>query len=185
MREKIYNIITLNPNYCIKISKVYPKNNFFKKGILHLVTSLNKILFSWEIPLDNTKMSCRFAHSVGVVISKIAEIGTGTLIYQNTTIGANFENSKAPIIGQNCLFGANCNIIGDTLIKDNVRVGAGCNIAKSIIEENTQIGMGVVIVDSKIGKNCKILSGSVVYGMNIPDNSIVEPKNGQIVRLIK
>ncbi|MBB6400912.1 serine O-acetyltransferase [Methanococcus maripaludis] len=183
MWKKLYNIITLNPNYYMGILRVYPKNNVFKKGILHLVTSLNKILLSWEIPLNNTKISCRFAHSIGIVLSEIAKIEEGTLIYQNTTIGANFENVNAPVIGQNCILGANCNIIGDTLIKNNVKIGAGCNIAKSIIEENTKIGMGVVIVNSKIGKNCKIISGSVIHGMTIPDNHMVQPKNGQIVRL--
>ena len=52
----------------------------------------------------------------------------------------------------------------------------GGNIADSEIGENTKIESNCTIQFSKIGMNCKIRCGSVIRGINIPDNSTVEPQ---------
>ncbi|MBA2862114.1 hexapeptide repeat-containing transferase [Methanococcus maripaludis] len=173
MKERLYAILTLNPNFYIK---PIPKqgNSIFSRILHHMLTSIISILLSGEYP-NTDAIKCRFGHHVGIVVSEAAEIGENTVIQQNTTIGRNLKTGNAPKIGNFCRVGSGGNIIGHTKIADNVTVGAGCNIAESKIGANTKIGMGCTIVHTKIGKNCKILSGAVLNGQEIPDNSIVKP----------
>ena len=85
-----------------------------------------------------------FAHPIGVVIHVDVEIGKGTLIFQNVTIGCGSyskENQRNyPKIGENVQIGAGAIIIGGVNVGNNATIGAGSVVTKDVPENATVVG---------------------------------------------
>src|SRR5690606_11076330 len=105
-----------------------------------------RLVYSCEIPY-----TCKiaddvvFAHKgLGVVINAQSVIESGTIIYQNVTIGNRRSktgkvSTKGPHIGKNVLIGANAVIIGDIKIGDNAKIGAGAIVVKDVPENAVMV----------------------------------------------
>ena len=85
-----------------------------------------------------------FPHGIyGVFISKSAQIGKGTVIFQQVTIGSNtLTDSKgngAPVIEENCYIGVGAKVIGNVHVGKNCRIGANCVVTKDIPDYATVV----------------------------------------------
>jgi serine O-acetyltransferase len=92
----------------------------------------------------------KIVHAIGIAIGA-ATIGANCTIYQNVTIGANYEEdsnrNKFPIIGDNVRISPGAVILGPIKIGSNTIVGANSVVTKDF-PDNSVIG----------GIPCKILS---------------------------
>lgn len=108
-----------------------------------IIWRLIYILFSCSIPPSTKMGGVEIAHGIGIVIHQYSEIGEGTKIYQNVTIGS---GTHGPKVGKNCLLGAGCCILGDITIGDNVKVGANAVVLHNVPSNSTVVGVpGIVI----------------------------------------
>ncbi|MGI6498237.1 MAG: serine acetyltransferase [Oscillospiraceae bacterium] len=95
-----------------------------------------------------------FPHGIsGIYISVEAEIGGGTTIFQQVTIGSNSlpgtKRPGAPVIGKNVYIGAGAKIIGGIRIGDNVRIGAGCTVFEDVPDNATVVAARPVILEGR------------------------------------
>jgi len=100
-----------------------------------------------------------FPHGMkSIFVSGDAKIGSGSVIFQQVTIGSNMlPDSKgmgAPDIGRNCYIGAGAKIVGKVKVGDNVRIGANAVVFKDVPD------------------NSVVLAGSseIVRKETVPDN---------------
>jgi sugar O-acyltransferase (sialic acid O-acetyltransferase NeuD family) len=100
-------------------------------------------------------------------ISEFSQIGRGTSIHANVSIGPNVN------IGNHCVILPNSYIGHDTIIEDYSIINAGCVISGNCqIGKNCYIGSGSIISDHlTVGRGCLIGTGSLVL-KNCIDNSI-------------
>ena len=121
------------------------------------------------------------------------EIGSGSIILSNTTIGSegfsfsfaddeffHFPSLGSIMIGKNVWIGANCTIeksqIDQTIIEDHVKIDDLVHIGhNSILKKSTQIAAGAIISGRvKVGKGCWIAPNAVIdNGCEIGHDSIV------------
>ena len=85
-----------------------------------------------------------FPHGIsGIYLSVEAKIGSGTVIFQQVTIGSNSltgtNRPGAPKIGKNVYIGAGAKIIGGITIGDNVRIGANCVVFEDVPDNSTVV----------------------------------------------
>ncbi len=130
---------------------LYLRNIPFLPNLLH---KLIRIVFACDVKYtaDIGKNVGFFHNGLGVVIHKHAQIGDGTLIYQNVTIGGNGKDEKSngtPIIGKNVFIGAGAVILGPVSIGDNARIGANSVVLIDVPEGATAVG-----VPAKVIKGC-------------------------------
>lgn len=93
--------------------------------------------FHWKIKVGK---NFKISHFVGVVVNENVIFGDNCWIRQNTTIGNNIYNNKAPRFGDNVQVGANVVVIGDITIGDNVIIGAGSVVVKDIPNNAVVVG---------------------------------------------
>lgn len=133
-----------------KVMKLYRlENNLYKKGIPILpkvICKIIRIFFGAEIPY-----TCKIGENVelkhgglGIVIHDKAEIGDGSIIYHNVTIGGR-EQKGHPIIGKNVYIGTGACILGGITIGDNVKVGANAVVLKDLPSNSTAVGVPATI----------------------------------------
>lgn len=102
-----------------------------------IIWRLMQIMFACYIPPSAVLGDgVKIGHGLGIVIHHNAEIGDGTVIYQNVTIGV-----KGPKIGKNCILGTGCVILGDIRIGDNVKIGANAVVLEDIPDNCTVVGV--------------------------------------------
>lgn len=70
----------------------------------------------------------RIAHQHGIVIHPRAQIGDGTVIRQNVTLGAGSGDpatfhAQAPRVGHNVSLGAGCVLVGHVVVGDGATIG--------------------------------------------------------------
>ncbi|WP_041660191.1 NeuD/PglB/VioB family sugar acetyltransferase [Arcobacter nitrofigilis] len=130
-------------------------NNFWKKEVI-----LNKLNISleWFETIIHPTAS----------VSKLATVGKGSVILQNTTIASNVK------IGNHVMILPNCVINHDDIIEDYVSITSGvCVSGGVVIKESSYIGSGSTIIGNIIiNKNALIGMGSVVL-KDVEKNSIV------------
>jgi serine acetyltransferase len=109
----------------------------FRAFTIALINSLLMLdiryLTSCNISFVVKKKKIKIPHPVGIVIGKDTEIGQGTVIMQNVTIGVKkLGDVKSPKIGENVFIGAGAVVVGDIEIADNAVIKANSTIFKSI-----------------------------------------------------
>jgi len=141
---------------------------YFVNGISSSHNFWNKksIIQKTMIPLERFETIIHPTASV----SKLSQIGFGTVILQNVTIASNVKIGNHVIIlpnsiishddiigdftcitggvcvsggvtiGESCYLGTNCSIIGDIHIGDYSLIGMGSNVIKSVRENSVMIG---------------------------------------------
>lgn len=77
-------------------------------------------------------------HSLhGVFVSQRAVLGSDVILFQNVTIGSDFDSRDpakhgAPHVGDSVLLGAGAILIGRIAVGDGARIGAGAVVAKDV-----------------------------------------------------
>lgn len=87
-------------------------------------------------------------HGQGVVIGETAEVGTGTVIYQGTTLGGTGKQTgkRHPTVGEYCVISAGAKILGNINIGDYSKIGAGAVVLKDVPPHATAVGVPARIV---------------------------------------
>jgi len=85
-------------------------------------------------------------HGAGVVIGATSEIGAGTTVYHQVTLGASGKpvprgERRHPIVGSGCVLGAGSKLIGAIQIGDGVITGANSVVTKSVEPNCTAVGV--------------------------------------------
>jgi len=85
-------------------------------------------------------------HGAGVVIGATAEIGAGTIVYHQVTLGASGKpvpkgERRHPAVGKGCVLGAGTKLIGAINIGDGVITGANSVVTKSVEPFCTAVGV--------------------------------------------
>lgn len=147
--------------------KKFKKNIFFATAIGNSKNfkNISKIIKSLNI---NRSRFPKLIHP-NVYVSKYSQVGFGSIIYQNSTIGMNvkigdFVNilpntviNHDSEIGNFTKLNTMCNVGGSVQIGESCYVGSGVNLReKVIIGKNNLIGMSSVVLKSFKKENQKI-----------------------------
>lgn len=106
--------------------------------------------YGCEINCVHIDPSVMFAHHAKGCIIAAAKIDTGTVIYQNVTIGSNmkfnkitnqWENLGNPVIGSNVVISDGAKILGPIIIGANSVIGAGAIITKDVPANSVAYGV--------------------------------------------
>jgi serine O-acetyltransferase len=90
--------------------------------------------------------SVQFIHPLGIVIGSQAIIEKNCHIYQQVTIGSNFNSNNAmPHIHEGCKIGAGAKLIGGITIGKNCIIGANSVITKSIPDDSIVVGANTIL----------------------------------------
>ena len=146
------------------VNGIGSSNNFWKK---------KKIIQETMIPIDRFETIIHPTASV----SKLSEIGLGTVIFQNVTITSNVKLGNHVVILPNSIISHN-NLIGDyTIITGGVCISGGVTIG-----ESSYLGTTCSIIgDINIGNYCLIGMGSCVLH-DVKDNSVVVGNPASFIR---
>lgn len=127
-----------------KITRYYRKANWCYRHHIPVIPGflmrLCRLIYSIDIPYTCVLgRNVVFEHNgLGCVR---AEIGEGTQIYQNVTIGG--RNGRGhPIIGKNVFIGAGACVLGGITIGDNAVIGANATVI-------SDVPAGAVVVGDK------------------------------------
>lgn len=127
----------------------YLENWFYRhhmKIMANIIYRFMQIILGCTIPPScDIEKGCDIAHWHGIVFNHILHIGSGTIIYQNVTLGG-LKGKHGPIIGHNCIIGAGAVILGEVKIGDNVHIGANAVVLKDIPDNCTAVGVPAKIV---------------------------------------
>lgn len=87
-------------------------------------------------------------HGMGVVIGETAVVGTGTVIYQNCTLGGTGKQTgkRHPTVGEHCVISAGAKVLGDITIGDYAKVGAGAVVLRDVPPHATVVGVPARVV---------------------------------------
>lgn len=120
-------------------------NYFFVKKHYRLARAVSvfiRLLFSAEIPA-----SCIIGQGVqlkhgglGIVIHDNAEIGDGSVIFHNVTIGGR-EHRGTPKIGENVYIGCGAAVLGNVVVGNGAVIGANAVVIKDVEENTTVVGI--------------------------------------------
>ncbi|UTT85819.1 serine acetyltransferase [Vibrio pelagius] len=85
--------------------------------------------------------SVYFPHPCGVVIGSQAKIKKGCRIYQQVTIGSNFDSDNSMArISEHTYIGSGAKVIGGISIGKNCYVGANAVITKNVADNSSVVG---------------------------------------------
>ncbi len=98
-----------------------------------LIWSPVRIITGIEIP-PRTKIgeNLYIKHFGGIFIHPYSKIGNNCVIFNNVTIGTNFEETAFPVIGDNVTVCVGAKIIGGVRIGNDVIVGANAVVVKDV-----------------------------------------------------
>ncbi len=110
-------------------------------------------------------------------------IRSGSVIYSNSKIGAQFETGHNVVVRENCTLGDNVKIWNSTTVDYNCSIGSNVKIhtnvyicQESSIEDDVFIGPGVLFLNDKIPVCNKCFQGPIVKkGARIGAGAIVMP----------
>jgi serine O-acetyltransferase len=99
----------------------------------------------------NIHPSVTFPHPIAIVIGSQATIDENCSIYQNVTIGSNFDSDNTmPTIKANTQIGTGAKLIGDITVGENCMIGANAVVTKSIPNNSIVIGVNNIHPREKI-----------------------------------
>lgn len=127
-----------------KISFLYRHKMKILANILYRIM---QVLFGCTIPPQVIlEKGVNIPHFHGIVIHPDTKIGSGTLIYQNVTLGG--RNGQVGInVGRNCIIGAGACVLGKITIGDNVKIGANSVVLTDVPDNCTVVGVPGKIVN--------------------------------------
>ena len=100
-----------------------------------------QLLFGCTIPPSAVlEEGVDIPHFHGIVIHHKSVVGSGTLIYQNVTLGGR-NGQGGPTIGNNCIIGCGACVLGEIHIGNNVKIGANAVVLENIPDNCTVIGI--------------------------------------------
>jgi sugar O-acyltransferase (sialic acid O-acetyltransferase NeuD family) len=151
---------------CCFVNGIGSPQNYFIKNNIIAKTGLNPNSF------------CSIIHPASV-ISRLAHIGSGTVILANSNVCAGTQIEDHVMI----LPGTTIN--HDCFIKSYCTVASGVNISGNVyIDENAYIGSGSVISGNiRIGKRALVGAGSVVLN-DVDENCVVVGNPAKFIRRI-
>lgn len=88
------------------------------------------------------------AHWHGIVLNIKCFVGSGTVLYQNVTLGG-LKGKYGPSIGRNCIIGAGAVILGEVKIGNNVKIGANAVVLRDVPDNCTVVGVPAKIVNQR------------------------------------
>ncbi len=90
--------------------------------------------------------SVLFPHPCGIVIGSRAKVEAECRIYQQVTIGSNFDSDNSmATVKKNTYIGSGAKIIGGIEIGENCRIGANAVITKSVADNSSIVSNNKVI----------------------------------------
>lgn len=96
-------------------------------------------------PEAKIDISTQFVHPIGIVIGSNAVVSKNCMIYQQVTIGSNFNSDNSmPYIGEGCKIGAGAKLIGGIHIGKNCIIGANSVVTKSVPENSMVVGINQI-----------------------------------------
>lgn len=134
-----------------RITKLHRRMNYFHNlklfWISRIIRQYTRVVYSCDIgPTCKIGRNVSFGHNgLGVVIHPEAEIGNGTKIMQNVTIGGNGSVS-CPKIGNNVLVGAGACVLGDIVVGDNVKIGANAVVLHDVPSNSVVVGIPAKVI---------------------------------------
>lgn len=113
-----------------------------------IVCKIIRVFFGAEIPYTSIiGKNVQLKHGgLGIVIHDKTEIGEGSVIFHNVTIGGR-EGRGNPKIGKNVYIGTGACILGDVEIGDNVKIGANSVVLKNVPPNKTVVGIPARILE--------------------------------------
>lgn len=128
-----------------KVTRYFRKANWLWKHhvpfLPGFIMRLCRVLYSCDLPYTcKIGKGVVFQHNgLGCVIHSRAEIGDGTEIYQNVTIGG--RNGRGhPVIGKNVFIGAGACVLGGIVIGDNSVIGANATVIDDVPANSVVVG---------------------------------------------
>jgi len=100
----------------------------------------------------------------GAVVSRLAAVGTGTVIFAQVAINAGTS------IGSGCIVNTGATVDHDCRLGDGVHIAPGANLAGNVmVRDRSWIGIGsAVLQGTSIGRDVVVGAGSVVL-QDVPD----------------
>lgn len=100
---------------------------------IFLIWSPIRVLTGIEIyPRTNIGENFYIKHFGGIFIHPNSKIGNNCVIFNNVTIGTNFEETAFPVIGDDVTIGVGAKIIGGVRIGNKAIVGANAVVTKDV-----------------------------------------------------
>lgn len=134
-----------------KITRYYRKANWlWRHNIPFLpgfIMRVCRVLYSCDIPYTCViGKNVVFQHNgLGCVVHSKVEIGEGTEIYQNVTIGG--RNGRGhPKVGKNVFIGAGACILGGVTVGDNAVIGANATVIEDVPQNATVVGYKAKVI---------------------------------------
>lgn len=125
-----------------RVAQFFYKIKF--KLLARIISQLSKWFTGIEIhPGAKIEPGVFIDHGVGVVIGETAEVGSGSVIYQQVTLGGTGKQTgkRHPTIGRNCVISAGASVLGNITLGEGVKVGAGAVVLKDIPDFATVVGV--------------------------------------------
>ena len=83
-------------------------------------------------------------HPNGIVIHPEAIIGPNCLIFQQVTVGADYDGT--PVIGGHVDLGAGAKVLGPVRVHDHAAIGANAVVIKDVPRAATAVGVPARII---------------------------------------
>jgi sugar O-acyltransferase (sialic acid O-acetyltransferase NeuD family) len=169
--EELYGVRVLGPlqaarkyEDCFFVNGIGSTSNFWRK---------QQIISKAGIPLERFETIIHPTASV----SRMSQLGWGTVILQNVTIASNVK------IGNHVIVLPNSVVSHDDIVDDYTCVAGGVCISGNVeIGQSCYLGTNSAIVsDVKIGSYCLIGMGSVVL-TDVPDNAVMVGNPARFLR---
>lgn len=119
------------------------------KLLARIVSQWAKFTTGIEIhPAAEIEAGVFIDHGQGVVIGETARVGTGTVLYQNCTLGGTGKEKgkRHPTVGRNCVISAGAIVLGNITVGDYAKVGAGAVVLKDVPPHATVVGVPARVV---------------------------------------
>ena len=146
------SIYTVNLIWWLLTKRANTNNRFVKRAYSFIARCLLNKNGSYIGSGAVIKEQPIFPHGInGILISSGAEIGKGSVIFHQVTIGSNNigDSNKigSPTIGDNCYIGAGAKIIGNINIGKNVRIGANAVVVKDVRDNSVVVNQPARVIE--------------------------------------
>lgn len=138
MQYHVIGLYRLSRYFRLKVPIVGGQLSVFIRHVLRAYSSCD------ISPLAEIQKGVRFPHPTGIVIGDGVQIGTGTKIWQQVTLGSHGKADGGvvyPIVGEGVRIYAKASIIGGARIGDSAIIGAHSLVLCDVPEGKTAAGV--------------------------------------------